>query len=134
MIKTKRVYDAPAPQDGLRFLVDALWPRGLKKENLPVKEWLKAVAPSKELRQWFGHEPVKWREFQRRYVAELKTKPDAWQPLLEAARHGDVTLLFGARDTEHNNAVALKSFLESNSKTHAKRVKPRRSRLLRSGR
>jgi len=113
MIRVKRAYDAPAASDGARFLVDRLWPRGVKKESLKVQDWLRAISPSNELRTQFGHEPDKWKEFQRRYFAELDKTPQALQPLLEAAREGDVTLVFSARDTEHNNAVALKSYLEA---------------------
>jgi len=113
MIKVKRVYEPPAPDDGKRFLVDRLWPRGVKKEALRLDGWLKDVAPSDGLRKWFGHDPAKWDEFRRRYFAELEAKPEAWEPLLEAARAGDVTLLFSARDEAHNNAVALKAFLET---------------------
>jgi uncharacterized protein YeaO (DUF488 family) len=112
MIRVKRVYDSPEREDGARFLVDKLWPRGLRKEALHLDGWLKDVAPSNTLRKWFGHEPAKWPEFRRRYKAELEEQPQSWQPLAAAARKGRVTLLFGARDTEHNNAVALKSFLE----------------------
>ena len=112
MINIKRAYEASKPTDGARYLVDALWPRGVKKEGLRIEGWLKATAPSKGLRQWFGHEPDKWLEFQRRYSAELRGKPESWRPLLDAARKGKLTLVYGARDTEHNNAVALKSFLE----------------------
>ncbi|HEV2248530.1 MAG TPA: DUF488 family protein [Terriglobia bacterium] len=117
MIKVKRVYEAPAALDGTRFLVDHLWPRGLKKEEVKVRSWIKAVSPSNELRHWFGHEPAKWKEFQRRYFAELDQKPEIWQPLLEAAQEGDITLVFSARDEEHNNAVALKTYLEKRLKT-----------------
>ncbi len=92
--------------------MDRLWPRGVKKEQLCLDGWLKEVAPSDELRHWFGHDPAKWEVFEERYFAELEAKPEAWRPLLEAARQGTVTLLFGARDEEHNNAVALKSFPE----------------------
>lgn len=116
MIKVKRVYELPAPEDGKRFLVERLWPRGLKKEELQLDGWLKEVAPSDALRKWFGHEPKKWEEFQRRYFHELEAKPEAWQPLLEAARHGDVTLLFSAKDESHNNAVALRRFLETRAR------------------
>ena len=119
MIRVKRVYEAPAPSDGTRFLVDHLWPRGLKKEAVKVQSWVKAVSPSNELRDWFGHEPAKWKEFQRRYFAELDKQPEAWQPLLEAAQEGDITLVFSARDTEHNNAVAFKEYLEKRLKTKA---------------
>ncbi len=119
MIAVKRVYEPPAAGDGTRFLVDHLWPRGLKKEAVKVKNWVKAVSPSNELRHWFGHEPAKWKEFQRRYSAELDKKPQTWQPFLEAAQEGDITLVFSARDEEHNNAVALKSYLEKRLKAKA---------------
>jgi uncharacterized protein YeaO (DUF488 family) len=92
--------------------VDRLWPRGVKKEELNVKAWLKDVAPRPELRKWFAHDPAKWQEFQQRYRAELESDPDTWKPILEAAKQGDVTLLYSARDTEHNSAVLLKEFLE----------------------
>ena len=112
MVRVKRVYEPPESADGVRFLVERLWPRGMKKESLQMQAWLKEVAPSDALRRWFGHDPAKWDEFRRRYFAELDGKPDALQPILEAAGHGKVTLLYSAHDTEHNNAVALKSYLE----------------------
>jgi uncharacterized protein YeaO (DUF488 family) len=112
MIQIKRVYEPPAPEDGTRFLVERLWPRGIKKEALHPDGWLKEVAPSAELRRWFGHDPARWEEFQRRYAAELESKPEALQPIREAARAGNVTLLYSARDTEHNNARALKAYVE----------------------
>jgi len=112
MIRIKRAYEEAAPEDGRRFLVDRLWPRGIKKEALPLDGWLKELAPSDDLRHWFGHEPERWAEFQRRYAAELDAQPESWQPLLEAARQGDVTLVYAARDEEHNNAAALRSYLE----------------------
>lgn len=121
MIAVKRVYEPPEAGDGARFLVDHLWPRGLKKEQVKLTLWSKAVSPSNELRHWFGHEPSKWKEFQRRYFVELEKKPDTWQPLLRAAREGDITLVFGARDEEHNNAVALKSYLEKRLKAKTPR-------------
>jgi len=116
MIRVKRVYEAPRPDDGSRYLVDRLWPRGVKKESLRIEGWLKDVAPSDGLRRWFGHDPARWEEFCRRYVAELEVKKEAWRPLLDAARKDDITLLFGALDLEHNNAVALRSFLEGQLK------------------
>ncbi len=121
MIRVKRAYDTPAASDGTRFLVDHLWPRGVKKENLKVKDWLRAVSPSNELRQWFGHDASKWKEFQRRYFAELDDKLEAWQPLLEEAQQGDITLVFAAHEAEHNNAVALKNYLEKRLKTKLSR-------------
>lgn len=111
MIRVKRVYDPPEPDDGRRFLVERLWPRGVRKEQMQMDGWLKDVAPSEDLRRWFGHDPAKWEEFQHRYFAELDARPETWQPLLEAVRTGNVTLLFSARDVEHNNAVALKRYL-----------------------
>jgi uncharacterized protein YeaO (DUF488 family) len=111
MIRIKRVYDPADKIDGARFLVDHLWPRGVKKEALHVERWVKDVSPSDRLRNWFAHDPAKWKEFQRRYFAELNEKPQAWQPLLEAAQAGGITLVYSARDTEHNNALALKTYL-----------------------
>ena len=111
-IRTRRVYESPVREDGARLLVDRLWPRGVKKEKLQLAGWLKETAPSAPLRRWFDHEPGRWKEFQRRYFAELKRNAKAWQPILQAARSGQVTLLFAAKDAEHNNAVALKTFLE----------------------
>jgi uncharacterized protein YeaO (DUF488 family) len=116
MIQVKRVYDAPTAHDGARFLVDHLWPRGLSKDAVKIKSWLKDVAPSHELRKWFGHDPRKWKEFQRQYFAELDKKRQSWEPLLAAACEGDIALVFAARDTEHNNAVALKNYLEKMTK------------------
>ena len=113
MIRVKRVYEPPEPGDGARFLVDRLWPRGVKKEALRLDGWLKDAAPSDDLRRWFGHDPARWDEFQRRYRDELSDRPEAWRPVVEAARRGDVALLFGARDTAHNNAVALKDYLDA---------------------
>ncbi|MBU6410758.1 MAG: DUF488 domain-containing protein [Verrucomicrobia bacterium] len=111
MIQTKRVYEPAAKTDGQRFLVERLWPRGIKKESLSLTGWCKEVAPSHELRKWFNHDPDKWNEFQRRYRTELESRPEAWQPLLEAAKAGNLTLLFSAHDPEHNNAVVLNNFL-----------------------
>ena len=112
MINVKRVYEPPDPGDGRRFLVDRIWPRGLKREDLQLDGWLKDVAPSAELRRWFGHDPNRWPEFRRRYLEELRAHPEVVQPLLDAARHGPVSLLFAARETKRNNAVVLKAYLE----------------------
>lgn len=112
MIQLERVYDASSSADGTRFLVERLWPRGVKKTSLKIESWLKDVAPSTELRKWFSHDPARWDEFRRRYFAELKANPDAWQPILDAAHHGTVTLIYSSHDTEHNNAVALQEFLK----------------------
>jgi uncharacterized protein YeaO (DUF488 family) len=111
VITVKRVYEPPTPVDGARFLVERLWPRGIKKASLQMDAWLQDVAPSAALRRWFAHDPAKWEAFQRHYFAELDGKPETLQPLLEAAQRGPVTLLYSARDTAHNNAVALKRYL-----------------------
>ncbi len=115
MIRTKRAYEPPEPSDGKRVLVDRLWPRGRSRAALDLAEWDKDVAPSDALRQWFGHDPNKWDEFRKRYDAELDQHPGTWEPLLKAARRGRVTLVYGAKDEEHNQAVALKEYLERKS-------------------
>lgn len=116
MIRVKRVYDQPEADDGLRFFVDRLWPRGMKKEQLRMDGWLKEVAPSDELRHWFGHAPDKWTDFCHCYHDELNHNSQAWRGLLDIARKQDITLLFSAHDLERNNAVALKLFLENRIK------------------
>lgn len=117
-ITIRRVYSDPAEGEGTRFLVDRLWPRGVKKEGLHLDGWLKDVAPSDELRHWFGHYAARWTEFRSRYEVELDANPSAWQPILDAAQKGSVTLLFGARDEEHNQAVVLRDFLARKLKHH----------------
>lgn len=112
MIRVKRIYEPHEPEDGPRYLVDRLWPRGVKKENLLLDGWLKDLAPSNDLRRWFGHDPAKWKEFCRRYEAELAGNSHSWLFLLDMSQKQDITLLFSAHDIEHNNAVALRSFLE----------------------
>ncbi len=110
-IQLKRAYEPPAREDGVRLLVDRLWPRGMKKEALVADAWMKEVAPTAELRRWFGHEASRWEEFRRRYRKELDANPSSWKPILEAARHGTVTLLYSARDTVHNSAALLCEYL-----------------------
>jgi uncharacterized protein YeaO (DUF488 family) len=112
MIQLKRVYDRSKTRSSQVFLVERLWPRGVKKESLHFHAWLKDVAPSDSLRRWFQHDVKKWPEFRKRYRAELDARPEAWAPLLAAAREGDVILLYSSRDTEHNNAVMLRDYLE----------------------
>ena len=112
MIHLKRVYEQPSKKDGSRVLVERLWPRGLSKERAAVDLWLKHVAPSPELRKWFGHDPAKWEQFQKRYWKELEEKEEAVQLLKRKGRQGTVTLVYAARDEEHNGALALKHFLE----------------------
>ena len=110
MIELQRVYE-PGRTHGRRFLVERLWPRGIKKDSLHFSAWLKDAAPSDSLRRWFSHDVAKWAEFQRRYRIELDEHPDAWAPLATAARVGDVVLLYSSHDTEHNNAVVLRDYL-----------------------
>ncbi|MDR7608013.1 MAG: DUF488 family protein [Armatimonadota bacterium] len=114
MLRVRRVYEPPEPQDGFRVLVDRLWPRGLSKEAARVDLWARELAPSDRLRRWFGHDPVKWEEFRRRYREELSRSParELVQQLAERARHDTVTLVFGARDERHNNAVVLAEVLQ----------------------
>lgn len=111
-IRLKRAYEDPAGNDGYRVLVDRIWPRGVSKEDAEIDAWMKELAPSNELRKWFDHDPDKWDEFKRRYFRELRGKDDAIDQLVERLADGRVTLVFGARDTEHNNAVALKEYLK----------------------
>ncbi len=117
VIRLKRVYEQPSPEDGMRILVDRLWPRGLTKERAAVDLWLKGVGPSTELRKWFGHDPSKWEPFQVRYRQELRDHPDDLNMLVEKCKERTVTLLFGARDDEHNEAQVLKEMLESHQST-----------------
>lgn len=111
-IRIKRVYEQRDDTDGIRILVDRLWPRGLSKEKARVDIWLKDIAPSTELRKWFNHDPERWLEFQRRYSQELKAKDDQLAILKENAIQGSVTLLYGAKDEEHNEAVILQALLQ----------------------
>jgi uncharacterized protein YeaO (DUF488 family) len=113
MIQVKRAYEPANSEDGKRFLVEWLWPRGVAKAGLPLDAWIKEVAPSDALRRWFGHDPEKWKEFRRRYFNELDANQQAWEPILKAGRRGRVTLIYSSHDAEHNNAVALKQYLEA---------------------
>lgn len=115
-IRLKRAYEAPARSDGPRVLVDRIWPRGVAKEDADITQWLKGLAPSTGLRKWFGHDPAKWPEFRERYLEELKSGDavedlSALKSLLE--EHDRITLVFAAKDTEHNNAVALREFIQA---------------------
>lgn len=112
-IRIKRVYVPAAKSDGMRYLVDHIWPRGVKKDALSIEDWLKELGPSTELRKWFGHDPKRWPEFKKRYFKELTLKDDLWRPIVAIGRRQTVTLLYSARDEERNQAVALKEFLES---------------------
>ena len=112
-VEIKRVYEGPSPADGTRILIDRLWPRGLTKEKAAVDIWLKDIAPSTELRKWFSHDPAKWVEFQTRYHQELKSKAHLLADLKEKAAKGHVTLLYGAKDESHNDAVVLQALLQA---------------------
>lgn len=114
MIKIKRVYEEPSREDGFRILVERLWPRGITKQRASVDLWLKDIAPSTELRKWFGHDPKKWDQFCKRYFAELKQKGESLKVLGQKIKEGPVTLVYAARNEEYNSAVALKEFLEGN--------------------
>lgn len=113
MITLKRAYDATGCAGAKCFLVERLWPRGIKKENLSIDSWTQEVAPSHQLRRWFRHDPAKWEEFKHRYFAELDGNPESWKQLVEAARRGNITLVYSSHDAVHNNAVALKQYLET---------------------
>ena len=110
-IRLKRAYEPPTTDDGVRVLVDRLWPRGVRKADAAIDRWLKEIAPSTELRHWFGHDPVRWSEFRRRYRKELGNHPKEIDELHSLARQGPVTLVFAARDKLHNEAVVLQDFL-----------------------
>ncbi len=124
-IKLKRAYQPAESHDGRRFLVERLWPRGVRKEALHLDAWLKDVAPSTRLRQWFGHDPSKWTEFRKRYSRELDARPEAWAPIVQAGRRGPVTLVYSSHDEQHNNAVALKEYLDARlGRVHHARHRP----------
>lgn len=112
MIHLKRAYEDPSAADGERILVERLWPRGVTKARAAVDLWLKDLAPSPELRKWFGHDPARWKRFEQRYWKELQGKPEAVDELRRKAKRGAVTLVYAARDQEHNGALSLKEFLE----------------------
>ena len=112
MIKLKRVYEKPSKEDGLRVLVERLWPRGFTKERASVDLWLKDIAPSTELRKWFGHDPAKWEQFCKRYRVELEQRKEAVNLLKQKSEEGTITLVYAARDEKHNSAIALKELLE----------------------
>lgn len=118
-IRIKRVYEPAGPHDGLRVLVDRVWPRGMTKEQAQADLWLKDVAPSTALRKWFGHDRAKWKEFERRYFLELDAKSEAVAKLIDEAAKGRLTLLFSARDAEYSQAAALREYLLSQSKKKA---------------
>ena len=115
MIKIKRIYDPPRPDDGTRILVDRLWPRGLGKEKAKIDLWLKEIAPSNELRKWYGHDPRKWVEFKKKYFEYLDTKRELVSQIIQKTKERDVTLLYSSKEEKLNNAVALKEYIEKRS-------------------
>lgn len=117
MIKVERIYSA-SESEGFRILVDRLWPRGLSKDKVKLDLWLKEIGPSNELRKWFGHDPDKWSEFKDKFFQELDKKKDLTDQVAAKAKEGDVILLFGAKNEEYNNAVALKEYIDTRMKTH----------------
>lgn len=121
----KRVYNNPAKKDGLRILVDRLWPRGLSKEKARIDYWPKDIAPSNELRKWYGHDPDKWKEFRQRYFRELDENAGAVSELLETIGNKPATLVFGSKEVEFNNAVALKEYLEKETPDRQRKQIPR---------
>ena len=112
VIKVKRVYDKTSKEDGLRILVDRLWPRGFSKKAASIDIWIKDIAPSNELRKWFNHDPEKWDEFKSRYFSELHNNSELVADLIESAKKGQITLVYGTKETRFNNATALKEYLE----------------------
>ena len=116
-VRLRRAYEAASADDGTRVLVDRLWPRGVSKDAAAIDLWLKDLAPSTELRQWFGHDPARWAEFQQRYAQEVRQHPQAFEQLRELARKGPVTLVYAARDEAHNDAVVLRELLLGGAKT-----------------
>jgi uncharacterized protein YeaO (DUF488 family) len=128
MLRLKRAYEPVSRTDGMRVLVERLWPRGVSKAELQLDGWIKDVAPSTELRRWFSHDPTKWPEFRARYFRELDSRPESWRLLLSAARRGTVTLVYSSHDEEHNNAVALEDYLQTKER---RRRRPRQSIALR---
>ncbi len=130
MVRMKRVYEPSAPEDGKRIFIDRLWPRGIKKEEAKIDEWIKEIAPSTELRKWFSHDPTKWPEFRRRYKRELGERSDLVKWLIEEAKKGTITLVFAAKDTEHANAAVLKEVMDQSmtgaQENKMKQQKPRK--------
>lgn len=129
-VRIKRAYEAPSPEDGGRFLVDRVWPRGVKKDDLALSAWLKDVAPSNELRRWYGHEASRWNVFRRRYRAELKSRAEVLRQLRDALDRGTVTLVYSARDEKHNQAVVLREFLLESKPSRRKIRNPKEERTL----
>jgi uncharacterized protein YeaO (DUF488 family) len=118
LIRLKRIYEQSSGQDGFRVLIDRLWPRGLRKNEVRLDLWLKEIAPSDELRKWFSHDPEKWEEFRKRYLEELELKEEYVEKLIEKAKENDLILLYAAKNEDFNNAAVLKEYLDSRLKGH----------------
>ena len=127
MVTLKRAYDPVAATDGKRILVERLWPRGLSKDSLKLDGWVREIAPTTELRKWFGHDPAKWRQFRIRYFRELDSQPELWRSIVSLARRGTVTLVYSSHDEEHNNAVALREYLQLKTRLRARLRRSRSS-------
>jgi uncharacterized protein YeaO (DUF488 family) len=125
MVKLKRAYDPVSSSDGIRLLVERLWPRGLSKDKLKLDGWIRDVGPTTELRKWFGHDPAKWSQFRSRYFRELDSRPESWQQIASLSRGRTVTLVYSSHDEEHNNAVALREYLQAKAR---RRPRPRQSK------
>ena len=122
MLQLKRAYEKTAPTDGLRILVERLWPRGLTKAGAAIDLWLKDIAPSAALRKWFAHDPAKWKHFQQRYFKELREHPQAVDQLQDKVKRGRVTLIYAARDEQHNGALALKAYLQRGRRKSIRKI------------
>ncbi len=133
MIQLKRAYEPTSRNDGTRLLVERLWPRGISKEKLRLDAWLKEAGPSTELRKWFSHDPAKWEQFRERYFRELDSRPEAWKPIVTAARRGPVTLVYSSHDELHNNAVALAEYLKPKLRTRSRARPTADNRYRRAG-
>jgi uncharacterized protein YeaO (DUF488 family) len=129
MVKLKRAYEPVSSTDGIRLLVERLWPRGLSTENLKLDGWIREVGPTTQLRKWFGHDPGKWSRFRTRYFRELDTRPESWQPIASLAKRRTVTLVYSSHDSEHNNAVALRDYLRLKALPPARRRRRGQVRL-----
>jgi uncharacterized protein YeaO (DUF488 family) len=133
MVKLKRVYDPVSAADGVRLLAERLWPRGVSKATLKLDGWIREAAPTTALRRWFGHDPAKWLRFRTRYFRELSARPDSWKPIAALAKRRTVTLLFSSHDEDHNNAVALREYLQRKIRRSAAARRPVPARRPRRG-
>jgi uncharacterized protein YeaO (DUF488 family) len=127
-VRLKRAYEPPTASDGTRILVDRLWPRGVRKSDAAIDEWIKEIAPSASLRKWFGHDPARWEEFRRRYATEILDHPEELKRLRELARHGRITLVYSAHDEAHNDAIVLRELILGRLRSPRRSITSRRER------